>query len=302
MSEVFVSGVDDELKDIVYNAIRTYPGRTTTRSRLQEDIQAIYATGFFRNVNVTPEDTQFGVRITYLVEANPVFKDVRIQTVPETTESSYLIPDEVIDTTFGDQYNKILNLRDLRESITELNKWYTDNGYDLAQVVGAPQIGDDGVVTLVIAEGQLEDIAVRFFDEEDEEVDGRTRDFIITREMRLKAGDIFNRRTAQEDLQRVFGLGIFEDVRLSFSPAENPARVIMNVDIVEGNTGSIGAGAGISSSSGIFGTVSYQERNLGGNNQNIGTEFQLGERELLFDFSFQRSLDWWRSFSYFLFG
>ena len=287
VSEVFVDGVDGELKDIVYNAIRTYPGRTTTRSRLQEDIQAIYATGFFRNVNVTPEDTQYGVRITYQIEANPKLTDVRIRTIPETAESTYLIPEDVIDTAFDGQFNQILNLRDLREGITELNKWYTDNGYDLAQVVGAPQISDDGVVTLVIAEGQIEDIAIRFFDEEDEEVDGRTRDFIVTREMRLKPGNIFNRRTAQEDLQRVFGLGIFEDVRLSFSPAENPAKVIMNVDVVEGNTGSLGAGAGISSSSGIFGTVSYQERNLGGNNQTLGTEFQLGERELLFDLSFQ---------------
>ncbi len=287
VSEVFVSGVEGELEDIVYNAIRTNPGRTTTRSRLQQDVQAIYATGFFSNVNVTPEDTQFGVRITYQVEPNPILNRVTIQTIPENTENNYLIPQEVIQEAFADQYNEILNLRDLREGITELNKWYTDNGYDLAQVVGAPQISDDGVVTLVIAEGKIEDIQVRFFNEEDEEVDGRTRDFIVTREMRLDPGDTFNRTTAQQDLQRIFGLGIFEDVRLSFSPGEDPAEVVMNVDVVEGNTGSLGAGAGISSSSGLFGTISYQEKNLGGNNQTIGAEFQLGERELLFDLSFR---------------
>ncbi len=259
----------------------------TTRSRLQEDVKAIYATGYFRNVNVTPEDTQYGVRITYQVEANPLLKQVKIQTIPEKTETSYLIPQEVIDKAFADQYNEILNLRNLREGITELNKWYTDNGYDLAQVIGAPKISDDGVVSLVIAEGQLADIQVKYFNEEQEEVDGRTREFIVTREMRLKPGDIFNRGTAQQDLQRVFGLGIFEDVRLSFSPATNPAEVIMNVEVVEGKTGSLGAGAGISSSSGLFGTVSYQQKNLGGNNQTLGAEFQLGERELLFDLAFR---------------
>ena len=287
VSEVFVSGVEGELIDIVYNAIRTNPGRTTTRSRLQEDVKAIYATGYFRNVNVTPEDTQYGVRITYQVEANPDLKRVEIQTIPEKAEDTHLIPQDVIDTAFADQYNQILNIRDLQQGITELNKWYTDNGYDLAQVVGAPKISDDGVVTLIIAEGQIADIQVKYFDEEKEEVDGRTRGFIVTREMRLKPGDIFNRRTAQQDLQRVFGLGIFEDVRLSFSPAENPAEVVMNVEVVEGKTGSLGAGAGISSSSGLFGTISYQEKNLGGNNQTLGAEFQLGERELLFDLSFR---------------
>lgn len=287
VSEVFVSGVEGELQDIVYNAIQTSPGKTTTRSRLQEDVKAIYATGYFRNVNVTPEDTQYGVRITYQVEPNPVLKKVTIETIPETAEKTYLVPQDVIDKAFANQYNQIVNIRDLRQGITELNKWYTDNGYDLAQVVGAPKMSEDGVVTLIIAEGQIADIQVKFFNEEKDEVNGKTRDFIVTREMRLKPGDVFNRRTAQEDLQRVFGLGIFEDVRLSFSPAENPAQVVMNVEVVEGKTGSLGAGAGISSSSGLFGTVSYQQKNLGGNNQNLGAEFQLGERELLFDLSFR---------------
>lgn len=287
VSEVLVTGVDPELTDLVYNTIRTTPGRTTTRSRLQEDINAIYATGFFRNVRVTPEDTQYGVRITYQVEANPVLQKVEIQTLPEKTDEQSLLPPEVINEAFAEQYGQILNLRDLQEGIAELNKWYTDNGYDLAQVVGAPQISEQGVVTLIIAEGQIADIQVKFFNSEQEETNGRTRDFIVTREMKLKPGDIFNRRTAQQDLQRVFGLGIFEDVKLSFSPAEDPSEVVMNVEVVETNTGSLAAGAGISSTSGIFGTVSYQERNLGGNNQTVGVEFQLGERELLFDLSYQ---------------
>ena len=141
-------------------------------------------------------------------------------------------------------------------------------------------------MTLIVAEGVIEDINVRFFDEEDEPTEGKTRDFIVTREIKLKSGDVFKRDTAQRDLQRVFGLGMFEDARFSFSPGTDPSKVIVNVDLVEGSTGSIAAGAGISSSSGLFGTVSYQQQNLGGNNQTLGSEFQLGERELLFDLSF----------------
>lgn len=286
VGEVVVSGVEGDLEDLVYNVIGTRPGRTTTRSRLQEDINAIYATGFFGNVTVTPEDTQYGVRITYTVIANPILEEVVLETLPEGTEKS-IVPAEVVNKIFKEQYGKILNLRDLQEGITQLNQWYTDQGYDLAQVVGAPRVNEDGTVTLVIAEGRLDTIRVRFFNKEDEEVDGRTRDFIVTREIQLKPGDVFNRKTAQQDLQRVFGLGIFEDVRLSFSPSDDPSEVIMNVDVVGTNTGSLAAGAGISSTSGLFGTASYQERNLGGNNQTLGAEIQVGQRELLFDLSFQ---------------
>ncbi len=286
VGEVLVRGADKELTDLVYNAISIQPGRTTTRSRLQEDVEAIYATGYFANVKVTPEDTPLGVRITFAVEPNPILNQMVIETVP-ATEKERVLPQEVVDEIFSDRYGKILNLRDLQEDIKELTKWYTENGYDLSQVVGSPEVAEDGTVTLVVAEGVIGDIQVRFFDEEEEPVEeSTTRDFIVTREMQLKPGDVFNRNTAQRDLQRVFGLGIFEDARLSFSPGEDPSEVVVNIDVVEGSTGSLAAGAGVSSTSGVFGTVSFQRQNLGGNNQSIAIETQVGTRELLFDASF----------------
>ena len=59
---------------------------------------------------------------------------------------------------------------------------------------------------------------------------------------------------------------------------------MLNVD--ERNSGSVAAGFGASSAGGLFGTLSYQQQNLGGNNQILGGELQVGERELLFDARF----------------
>ncbi|WP_125061040.1 BamA/TamA family outer membrane protein [Aphanothece sacrum] len=283
--EVLVDGVDKELENLVYNTIQTKPGRTATRSQLQQDVNAIYATGYFANVKVTPADTPLGVRITFAVASNPILQKVVIDTVP-ATETPRVLPAEEVEKIFGKQYGKVLNLRDLQSGIKAITTWYSEQGYDLAQVIGSPKVGEDGVVTLEISEGVIENIQVRFFDAEDEPVNGRTRDFIVTREMKLKPSNVFNRKTAQTDLQRIFSLGLFEDVRISFSPGEDPREVIVNIDVVEGNTGSLATGAGVSSTSGLFGTISYQEQNLGGNNQTIGGEVQVGERELLFDVNF----------------
>ncbi len=283
--EVQVEGADEELEDLIYNTVQTRPGRTATRSQLQEDVNAIYATGYFANVEVTPADTPLGVRITYSVKVNPVLEQVVVNTVPDIEERRAL-PPETVQEIFGQQYGQTLNLRDLQDGIKEVNEWYAEQGFDLAQVIGSPEVSEDGIVTLIIAEGVIENIEVRFFDPDDEPLEGRTRDFIVTREMQLKPGNVFNRKTAQFDLQRIFGLGLFEDVRISFSPGEDPREVIVNVDVVEGNTGSLAAGTGISSSSGLFGTISYQEQNLGGNGQTIGGEVQVGERELLLDVNF----------------
>ena len=285
VAEVVVEGADEELKDIVYATIGTEPGRTTTRTQLQEDVNAVYATGFFQNVEVTPGDTPLGVRITFEVEENPVLSDVDVQTVAQGNNNQVL-PPEKVDEIFGENYGKILNLRELQQGIIRVNEWYSNNGYELAQVVGAPQVSPEGEVTLVVAEGVIEDIKVRYFDEDDEPIDGKTREFIVTREVELASGDVFKRDTAQRDLQRVFGLGIFEDARFSFSPGTDPSKVVVNIDVVEGSSGSVAAGAGYSSDSGLFGTASYQQKNFGGNNQILGTEIQVGSDNLLFDVNF----------------
>ncbi|MDJ0717896.1 MAG: BamA/TamA family outer membrane protein [Prochloraceae cyanobacterium] len=287
VGEVVVTGVEGELQDLVYSTIDTRPGRTTSRSQLREDVNAIYARGVFANVRVIPEDTPLGVRITFLVEPNPVLNRVTIQAEP-VGETESVVPPEAIEEIFAENYGEIINLRNLQQDIQKLNKWYSQNGYDLAQVVRAPQVSDDGTVTVIVAEGVIEDIQVRFFDSENEPAEGETRDFIITREIELKQGDIFNRNTAQKDLGRVFGLQIFEDVRFSFSPGEDPRKVVVNVDVVEARTGSISAGAGVSTGiSGLFGSVSFREQNLGGNNQTVGLNFELGDRQFGFDASFR---------------
>ncbi|MEG3842996.1 BamA/TamA family outer membrane protein [Microcoleus sp. herbarium14] len=287
VAEVTVTGATGDLESEIYRVISTQPGRTTNRSQLQQDINAIFATGFFRNVRAVPEDTALGVRVTFIVQPNPVLRGV-------TITGQQVLPQSVIDDSFRDQYGKILNLRRFEEGVKKINTWYQDNGYVLGQITDAPQVADDGTVTLLVAEGQIESVDVRFLNKEGESTDatgqtigGNTRRFVITREVELKPGDIFNRTKAERDLRRVFGLGIFEDVRLALEPGTTDprkARVIVNV--IEKNTGSLAAGAGLSSATGLFGTVSYQQQNLFGRNQKLGAEVQIGERQTLFDLSF----------------
>lgn len=296
VSEVAVKSptgaIAKELEDKVYQAIRTQAGQTTTRSQLQEDINAIFATGFFSNVQAMPEDTPLGVRVSFVVSPNPVLSKVQVEANPGTGVAS-VIPAKTVDEIFSKQYGQILNLRDLQEGIKELTKKYQDQGYVLANVIGAPRVSENGVVTLQVAEGVVENIKVRFRNKQGEEVDdkgnpirGRTKDYVIKRELELKPGQVFNRNIVQKDLQRIFGLGLFEDVNVSLDPGTDPSKVDVVLNLAERSSGSIAAGAGISSASGLFGTISYQQQNLGGRAQKLGAEVQLGERELLFDLRF----------------
>ncbi|MGB5974077.1 MAG: POTRA domain-containing protein [Nodosilinea sp.] len=200
--------LDASLENLIYSVIETQAGRTTTRTQLQQDINSIFATGFFADVDARPEDTDLGVRVTFLVQPNPVLTDVRV-------EGNEVLPQAVIDDIFDDQKGEIINLIDFQEGILELNQWYQDEGYVIAQVVAAPQVSPDGVVTLEVAEGVIESIEVRYINDLGQSVDddgnivqGRTRPFIITREFGTEPGDVFNQSQIEEDFQRVFGLGI----------------------------------------------------------------------------------------------
>jgi len=302
VSEVVVRGtggrpVPLDLQELVYDTVRTQPGRTTTSRQLQEDVNAVYATGFFGRVEPLAEETPLGVRVIFEVLPNPTLNRVVAQNNQALTQAE-------IDEIFGNQYGQILNLRDFQRGVDLVNQWYQDNGYVLAQVidpppipdegpVSPPPVTDDGVVTLDVAEGEIEAIEIRFLseegelvDEDGEPVDGRTRNFIITREMRSQPGGVLNRDIIQEDLQRIFGLGLFEDVNLSVEPGVDPRKAVLVINVIEGSFGSIAAGGGFSSSTGFFGTVSFQEQNLGGNDQILGAELQAGTRGIFFDLNF----------------
>ncbi len=279
VSEVLVEGVDGELMDRVYEAISTRPGLITTRSQLQVDINAIFATGFFSAVRAEPSDTPLGVRVTFIVQPNPVLKSVQ-------PTGNQILTQEKIDEVFAPQYGKILNLRDLQTGIKSINQFYQDKGYVLGQVTGSPQVSADGVVTLQVSEGTIESIDVRYKNKDGEPTKGRTKAYIVTREMRTKPGDVLNRDKLQADLRRIFGLGLFEDVQVALEPGQDPSKVVVNLNVQERKTGNFSAGAGFSSNSGLFGTASYSQNNLGGNNQKLNTQLQIGTREFLFDASF----------------
>ncbi len=287
IAEVVVRGTDDpQLREAVYRAMILQPGQTITRPQLQQATNAILATGWFQDVRPLLENTPLGIRLTWQIQPNPPLRSVVI-------EGSQILPPGIIEQSFVSQYGQRINLNHLSIGIEQITTWYQEKGYVLAQIQ-APKIQADGTVILPVTEGVIEEIQVRFLnadrkttDADGNPIEGNTREFIIRREIELEPGDIFNQTQIQQDLIWISGLGLFQDVWLDLEPSEtDPNQVVMVVNVIEQSTGSIIVGGGLSSETGLFGTVSYQELNLGGNNQKLIAEFQLGERLFLLDVSF----------------
>jgi outer membrane protein insertion porin family len=104
--------------------------------------------------------------------------------------------------------------------------------------------------------------------------------------MQLKPRTIFSQTQAQQDLQRVFRLGLFDDVKLSLSPGQDPRKAIVVVNVAERKNFAISPNVGYGSTSGLYAGGNFQANNLGGNNQKLSGEVQWSQRGLQFDANF----------------
>ncbi len=283
--------IDPALESKIRQILTVKTGQPTSRAQLEQNLNAVRALGAFSAVEIIPEDTAKGVKLNFVVTTYGNLSKVEIKTLP--ANSSSVLNQAQIDDVFKSEYGRPLNAVELQAAIKKLNEFYQKQGYNLAQVVDVEELNADGTLKLVIAEGLIEDVQVRFMtkegllvDDKKKPISGNTRPFIVTREAELKPGKIFNRATVERDLRRIYGLGIFDDVRVAFAPGTDPAKVILQFNVIEKKTFSIVAGGGLSSTNGLFGSVSYNQLNVGGNAQKIGAEVQLGTRDFIYDLNF----------------
>ncbi len=295
ISEVVVKGAEghpeqERIEIAVYDAMATRPGSRVTRSELQNDLSAIYATGWFSDVRIQPVDGPLGVRLVVTVVPNPVLTKVELDGVGAKTK----IPPNLIPDTFAADYGKTLNLNALQGRVAELQKWYADQGYSLARVSGPTRVSPDGVVQLQVREGTVAGVEVQFLNKEGEStndkgqpIKGKTRTWVITREISIKPGDTFNRRQLEEDIKRLYGTGLFGDVKVTLRPvAGTPGEVTIVLGVVEQSTGSLSGGLGYSQSQGVFGQIQIQDSNLLGRAWDLALNITYGQFGGLADLSF----------------
>ena len=226
-----------------------------------------------------------------------ILRQVQIKTLPANGRGIISQPD--LDRLFADRYHQSINLESVRAIVEKLNQLYKQRGYNLAQVVNVEELTSDGRLQLIVAEGTIEDIQVRFFirnksgqdryvDDRNQPIVGTTRPFIITREAATQAGSIFNRQKFERDARRIFGLGLFQDLKLSFQPGRiDPSKAIVVFDVLEtGKNASVNGGGTIGSSSGLGAFGSYNQLNLGGNNQTFGGQVNIGGTGTTYDLKF----------------
>ena len=257
--EIKFSGVTEATEGAARAALTMHVGDAVTEEGLVKDRDAIYATGYFYDLYPSFEQVPEGVVLTYNVLENPELKEVKLEgNTVESTESLM----ELITVKNGE----LLNSRTLQENVQAIQEKYRADGYILAKITDL-NIAQDGTLTIKISEGTLEGYKVKG--------NKKTKEYVILREMRQKAGEPFNANQARRSMQRVYNLGFFEDVNVKMNPGVEPNAVVMEIDVKEKRTGSFGIGAGYSSADGMVGTLSVSDTNFRGMGDTISLTYEI---------------------------
>lgn len=254
-------------------ALKSKPGMEFTEAGLTEDLNAIYALGWFYDLR--PEFTLVpeGVQVTYHVLENPVYKGVDI-------EGNTVIKKDKAAGMFDLEEGKVVNLKQVNKCVQKLEEEYRSNGYILARVTDV-HMEQDGTLKVTVNEGLVEGFKVKG--------NVKTKDYVITREMRLKEGQPFNAKDARRSMQRIYNLGYFEDVNVKLNPGREPNSVEVEISVVEMNTGTFGIGAGYSSADGFVGMISLGDKNFRGTGDKVNITWEFGgEDNKNYDFTYTR--------------
>lgn len=180
-----------------------------------------------------------------------------------------------LKNAIGTKSGSTYSVDDVEATMEALTAVANRSGYPFAQVrprATRDYAGHTIGLTYYVEEGPrvyVERINVRGND--------RTRDYVIRREFDMSEGDAYSKLLVSKAERRLNRLGFFKSVKVTTDQGTSQDRVVVNVDVEEQPTGELGFGVGYSTSDGVLGDVSFQEKNFLGRGQFVRAAVQYGQ-------------------------
>lgn len=115
---------------------------------------------------------------------------------------------------------------------------------------------------------------------------GKSRDKVIRREMRLDEGDLYSKKALRRSYERINNLNFFETVEITPERRLQEPIMDLNVKVKEKMTGTLSVGGGYSSVDRLMALAEITQGNLGGRGQLLKFKVQWGKTKRLYMASF----------------
>ncbi len=189
-------------------------------------------------------------------------------------QGNILFDDDELIKALALKKGNVLRKKDLDDGLKSAKSLYADKGYIYSNVSPDIEYDDEAKkadITLNVTEGQIAYV-------QDIKIVGnyKTRDYVIRRELAIKAGDKFEANLIRYSCQNLYNLGFFDEVNPDVQPGDSPGKEVLIFRVKERKTGSISVGGGYSSVNGFIGDVKLEEANLFGKGQKVNLDVELG--------------------------
>ncbi len=234
-----------------------------------------------QNVDVSLTRERDAYLITFNVQEGQPFTFADVTVTSELPEADAALFDAQVKLRSGVTYSPaVVDLE-----IARLERFALDQGLNFVQV--DPRITrNDRDLTL-----NLELALVRgpriFVERIDIEGNNTTLDRVVRNQFRVVEGDPFNPRQIRESAERIRALGFFANANVEAREGSSPNQVIVDVDVLEANTGSLSFGANYNPDTGFGLVASFRQSNFLGRGQNVDFQLSTAEANRQLRFSFK---------------
>jgi len=186
-----------------------------------------------------------------------------------SVQGDLLVPEADLKKRFllkpGEIFRRSLFLKDRQFLLDH----YGNQGYALAEI--EPELKPNRETRLVDVIWHVRKGSKLYISRITVTGNAKTYDKVIRRELTIKEGQLYSTAEARRSEARVNQLGYFSEVQIIPRPSAEPGRVDVEVAVKEKRSGSLTAGAGVSTASEYFFQLQYEQQNFLG----MGTDLSL---------------------------
>lgn len=236
-------------------------GDTLSAQAVQDDIARIGEMGYFSYVGAEVKTEGTGKKVVFNVEENAIVGEISIKGCSK-------VRDQVLLDAMESKIGSVFNSKLLTQDIQHVNDALGREGYLFSKVSDAYVQDQGSKINIVITEGILADVKIEGLK--------KTKEKVVRRELSVKTGEIYDNKKIVRDLQRLYNLGYFEEVRRDHLPGKTPEEIVLVINLVEQKTGRAGVGAGYSSLNGVVGFVNLSQNNFQGKGRRVYLKTEFG--------------------------
>ncbi len=233
-----------------------------------------------QNVDVTLTRERDAYLVTFNIQEGQRFSFGAVSVASEINGVSADDFDGVVRVRSGATYSPVPVATD----IERLERLAVDRGLRFVQV--EPRITRNPRDLTLDVQYVLTAAPRIFVERIDIEGNSTTLDRVIRGQIRTAEGDPLNPREIEESARRIRALGFFQNVAVNTRPGSSESQRVVDVDVVEGPTGSLTFGANFNSDTGASLIATYRQSNFQGRGQRLNFNLSTAETNRRFAFGF----------------